>query len=131
MSTQDAPNDQSGDKRLRPYQLAIGLGVGIALFTAISGVMPLITGWHNENEWHREVFANIPGPIKVAFYTVIPLVLVWGSFEFAKRIKNWERGGPAHRRTTKKNAKKRAEDYRAGVYMQTLLRRPPPASCTR
>ncbi|MAT06838.1 MAG: iron-sulfur protein [Acidimicrobiaceae bacterium] len=122
MSTQDAPTDQSGDKRIRPYQLAIGLGVGIALFTVISGIVPLITGWHNDNEWHREVFGNIPGPIKVAFYTVIPVVLVWGSFEFAKRIKNWERGAPAQRRTTKKNAKKRAEDYRAGVYMQTLLR---------
>ncbi|MEQ8437900.1 MAG: (Fe-S)-binding protein [Ilumatobacter fluminis] len=122
MSTHDASNDQQADKRIRPYQLAIALGCGIALFTVISGIVPMITGWHNDNEWHREVFGNIPGPIKVAFYTVIPLVLVWGSFEFAKRIKNWERGAPAQRRTTKKNAKKRAEDYRAGVYMQTLLR---------
>jgi Fe-S oxidoreductase/nitrate reductase gamma subunit len=122
MSTQAAPTDQQGSKRLKPHQLAIGLGVGIALFTAISGIVPLITGWHNDNEWHREVFGNIPGPLKVAFYTVIPMVLVWGSFEFAKRIKNWERGAPAQRRTTKKNAKKRAEDFRAGAYMQTLLR---------
>ena len=44
---------------------------------------------------HREVFGNVPGPLKVAFYTVIPLMLVWGSFEFANRMKNWERGAPA------------------------------------
>jgi Fe-S oxidoreductase/nitrate reductase gamma subunit len=119
----DADNtDNQAAGRIRPHHLAIGLGVGIAVFTAISGVMPLITDWHNENAWHREVFGNIPGPLKVAFYTVIPVVLVYGSFEFAKRMKNWERGGPAQRRTTSKNAKKRAEDFRAGVYMQTLLR---------
>ena len=88
----------------------------------MSGVVPIITDWHNENEIHREVFGNIPGPLKLAFYTVIPLMLAWGAFQFANRMKNWERGGPAQRRTTAKNAKKRAEHFRAGVYMQTLLR---------
>jgi hypothetical protein len=39
-------------------------------------------------------------------------------------MKNWERGGPRQRRTTAKNAKRRAGDFRAGVYMQTLLRDP-------
>jgi Fe-S oxidoreductase/nitrate reductase gamma subunit len=106
----------------KPHHLALGLGIGIAVFTAISGVVPLITGWHNDNEIHREVFGNIPGPLKIAFYTVIPVVLVWGSFQFADRMKNWERGAPAKRRTNLRNAKTRAEDFRAGVYMQTLLR---------
>ena len=41
---------------------------------------PLITDWHNENDVHREVFVNIPGPLQVAFYTVIPVMLVWGAF---------------------------------------------------
>ena len=122
MSSDADTTDQSTTGRIRPHHLAIGLGVGIAIFTAFSGVLPLITDWHNDNEWHREVFGNIPGPLKIAFYTVIPVVLIYGSFQFAKRMKNWERGTPAHRRTTKKNAKRRAEDYRAGVYMQTLLR---------
>jgi len=108
---------------LRPHHLAIALGLGIAVFTAISGVIPLITDWHNDNERHREVFFNIPGPLKLAFYTVIPVVIAWGAFQFADRMKNWERGGPAPtRRTTAKNAKRRAGDFRAGVYMQTLLR---------
>jgi Fe-S oxidoreductase/nitrate reductase gamma subunit len=70
----------------------------------------------------REVFGNIPGAVKVAFYTVIPMMIVWGSFMFAHRIRNWERGAPDRRRTTPKNAKRRLADYRAGVYMRTLLR---------
>ena len=121
------PTDQeqapAASFRLRPHHLAIGLGVGIAAFTAVSGVLPLITDWHNDNERHRVVFLNIPGPLKLAFYTIIPVLLVWGAFQFANRMKNWERGGPAPtRRTTGKNAKRRFGDFRAGVYMQTLLR---------
>ncbi len=108
---------------LRPHHLAIGLGIAVAVFTAISGIVPLITDWHNENEHHREVFFNVPGPLKLVFYTVIPLLIVWGAFQFANRMKNWERGGPApSRRTTARNAKRRFGDFRAGVYMQTLLR---------
>lgn len=122
MSTHADQQDATPDQRLKPHQLAIGLGVGIAVFVVISGIIPMITGWKNDNALHREVFGNIPGPIKVAFYTTIPVFLVWGAFQFANRMKNWERGGPAQRRTTAKNAKKRAGDYRAGVYMQTLLR---------
>jgi Fe-S oxidoreductase/nitrate reductase gamma subunit len=40
-------------------------------------------------------------------------------------MKNWERGRPAPtRRTTPANAPRRFGDYRAGVYMRTLLRDP-------
>ncbi len=113
-----------GPSRLKPHHLALGLGLGIAIFTIFSGILPLITDWKNENEWHREVFGNIPGPIKIAFYTVIPVLLVWGAFQFANRMKNWERGAPAQRRTNAKNAKQRAESLRSGLYMQTLLRDP-------
>lgn len=117
------PDTGSGDKAgFKPHHLALALGIGIAVFTAISGVLPSITGWHNDNEIHRTVFGNVPDPLKIAFYTVIPVVLVWGSFQFANRMKNWERGGLAKRRTHAKNARKRAEDLRAGLYMQTLLR---------
>ena len=35
------------------------------------------------------------------------------AFQFANRMKNWERGAPAQRRTTAKNAKKRAADRKA------------------
>ena len=65
------------------------------MFTVISGVLPLITEWHNDNAIHREVFGGVPGPLQLAFYTVVPVVIVWGAFQFADRMKNWERGRPA------------------------------------
>jgi Fe-S oxidoreductase len=43
---------------------------------------------------------------------------------FAARVRNWERGGPDDRSTTRKNIARRLRDFRAGVYMQTLLRDP-------
>ena len=122
MSTNAAPTTAKGPKRLRPYQLSIAIGVGVGLFSVMSGIVPLFTGWHSDSEMTREVFGGIPGPIKIAFYTVIPMMIVWGSFMFAHRIRNWERGAPDRRRTTPKNAKRRLADYRAGVYMRTLLR---------
>jgi hypothetical protein len=118
---QPTPEDRP-PSRVKPHQLAIGLGVGIALFTVVSGILPQITDWHNDNAIHRAVFVNIPGPLQIAFYTVIPIMIVWGAVMFANRMKNWERGAPAQRRTTTKNAKQRLADFRAGAYMQTLLR---------
>ena len=94
----------------------------MAIFTLMSGVLPLITKWKSDSPIHRQVFEGIPGPIQLAFYTVIPAMLLWGSFRFADRMRNWERGAPDRRRTTAKNAKRRLADFRAGVYMRTLLR---------
>ncbi|MFN6121058.1 MAG: heterodisulfide reductase-related iron-sulfur binding cluster [Actinomycetes bacterium] len=111
-----------GPKRLKPHQLVIGIGIGMGVFILASGVLPLVTGWYNDNAVHREVFGNIPGPLKIAFYTVMPAMIVWGAFVFADRVKNWERGVSDRRRTTPKNVKRRLGDFRAGVYMQTLLR---------
>ena len=121
MATQ-TESTTSTDKRLKPHQLSLGLGIGMGAFILLSGVLPQITHWHNENEVHRTVFGNIPGPLQIAFYTLIPVMVVWGAFRFADRMKNWERGAVAKRRTTAKNAKRRAADFRAGVYMRTLLR---------
>ena len=112
----------TGDRRLRPHQLSLILGIGMGVFILVSGVLPQITHWHNDNDVHRTVFGNIPGPLQIAFYTVIPVMVVWGAFQFAARMRNWERGGPAKRLTTTKNVKRRAGDVRAGLYMQTLLR---------
>ena len=121
MATQ-TDSTTNGGKRLKPHQLSLGLGIGMGAFILLSGVLPQITHWHNENEVHRTVFGNIPGPLQIAFYTLIPVMVVWGAFRFADRMKNWERGAVAKRRTTTKNVKRRAADFRAGVYMRTLLR---------
>jgi nitrate reductase gamma subunit len=117
----DAADDEAG-ARFKPHQISIVIGVAIGLFTIVSGILPQITGWDNENAIHRTVFVNIPGPLQIAFYTIIPVMVIWGAFMFANRMKNWERGGPSKRHTTSKNAKQRMADFRAGVYMQTLLR---------
>lgn len=109
---------------MRPHHAIIGLGVLIALFTALSGVAASVFKFHDDSPITREVFENIPGAIKFAFYLVIPLVLIYGSVLFANRVKNWERGTPDNRSTNKKNAKARFSDFRAGVYMKTLLRDP-------
>jgi Fe-S oxidoreductase/nitrate reductase gamma subunit len=119
--TSDAAGAQ-GPKRLKPHQLVIGIGCAMGVFTLMSGIVPLITNWHNENSVTREVFEGIPGPLIIAFYTVIPALLVWGAFAFADRVRNWERGAPDRRRTTPKNVKRRLADFRAGAYMRTLMR---------
>ena len=98
------------------------MGIFMAVFTVVSGIIPLITKWHSKKAVTREPFEGIPGPLQIAFYTVVPALIVWGAFAFADRVKNWERGGPDRRRTTPKNAKRRLADFRAGVYMRTLLR---------
>ena len=108
--------------RLRPYQISIALGVGIGVFTMISGIVPQVTKWESDSPIQRHVFEGIPGALQIAFYTVIPMMLIWGSLRFADRIRNWERGAPDRRKTTRTNVKRRLADYRAGVYMRTLLR---------
>ena len=57
--------------------------------------MPLITDWHNDNAIHREVFVNVAGAAEGGLLHVIPVVIAWGAFRFADRMKNWERGRPA------------------------------------
>ncbi|HSL58680.1 MAG TPA: 4Fe-4S dicluster domain-containing protein, partial [Acidimicrobiales bacterium] len=111
-------------KRLRPHQLVVALGVGIATFTVLSGVASVVFQFKDDSEVSREVFVNIPSGLKLAFYTAIPVLLVYGAILFSQRVKNWERGAPDRRTTTKKNVGQRLKDFRAGVYMQTLLRDP-------
>lgn len=113
-----------GKNNFRAHHAVIGLGVGVALVTVISGIASWINGWHDDSDITREVFGNVPGALKVAFYTVIPALIIYGAILFADRMKNWERGAPDNRVTTRKNVKKRFEDFRAGVYMKTLLREP-------
>ena len=121
-SDHSPPNAGVGRKRIKPHQLVIGIGCFMGLFTLVSGILPQITKWHDDKSPSREVFGGIPGALQVAFYTVIPVMLVWGAIAFADRVRNWERGAPDRRRTTTKNVKRRLADFRAGVYMRTLLR---------
>ena len=127
MSTHASPaaDSATGPKKpwfRTPHKLSIALGIFMGLFTMASGIIPQFTHWHGTKEPAREVFDGIPGALQVAFYTVIPVLLVWGSFAFAARVRNWERGAPDRRATTPKNITRRLKDFRAGAYMRTLLR---------
>ncbi len=99
--------------KIRPQALVIGIGVFVGLFTIGSGIVPLFTEFHDESDQTREVFENIPGALKLAFYTIIPMLLVYGAVLFSYRVKNWQRGGPDNRATTPKNVKRRLGDFRA------------------
>jgi Fe-S oxidoreductase/nitrate reductase gamma subunit len=121
-TTDSAPPDAGAAKRFKPHQLVIAIGLFMGVFTLASGIIPQFTKWRSTKSVSRDVFEGIPGPLQVVFYTVVPVLLVWGAFAFADRVRNWERGGPDRRRTTPKNVKRRLADFRAGVYMRTLLR---------
>src|SRR3954453_2426085 len=86
--------------KVRPYHLVIGFGVFWALFSIGSGLGPLVLQWFDDSPVQREVFTNIPGAWKLVFYTVLPVLFVYGSVMFANRVRNWERGAPDRRGTT-------------------------------
>ena len=117
-----APRTRS---RIRPHQVVIGIGIAFAVFTALSGLVPQLTKWHEEEgSVGREVFGGIPDALKLVFYTITPVLLIAGALLFAQRVKNWERGGPDNRPLNPKTFKKRLESFRAATTMKTLLRDP-------
>ncbi|HYF44960.1 MAG TPA: 4Fe-4S dicluster domain-containing protein, partial [Acidimicrobiales bacterium] len=109
---------------VKPSHFVVAVGVAVGIFTVASGFIPTVLHWHDDSPVSREVFGNVPDPVQVAFYTVIPIMLVYGAVLFSQRVRNWERGQPDDRGTTSKNLARRLKDFRAGVYMQTLLRDP-------
>jgi Fe-S oxidoreductase/nitrate reductase gamma subunit len=109
---------------IRPHHVVVAIGVAFSAFIGLSGIVPLLTGWENENEVHRTVFTGIPSALKVGFYLAMMTIVIWGAVQFSHRVKNWERGAPDRRATTIRSAPRRLKDFRAGVYMQTLLRDP-------
>ena len=95
-----------------------------ALGTLASYTAPELTGWHDDSPISREVFGGIPEPVVVAFYLTIATMLMVVAWLVSLRVRNYERGQPDDRRLTKQNANRRVRDFRAGVWMQTLLRDP-------
>ncbi|MCU1426078.1 MAG: Fe-S oxidoreductase [Actinomycetia bacterium] len=110
--------------RPKPNQLVLIIGFLIAIGALASGIIPSITHWEHKSSVERVVFGDIPTAVKVAFYAAVSTMLFITAWLASLRVRNYERGGPDDRRTTKRNVKKRVEDFRAGVYMQTLLRDP-------
>ena len=117
---------QSSSESRTPKASTIWLTVGavIAIVTVGSGIAAATLQFHDDAAIQREVFGNIPGPMKLVFYTLIPAVLVWASLQLSYRVRNWERGAPDRRPMTRKSLPQRMADFRAGVYMRTLMREP-------
>src|SRR5205823_1278106 len=110
--------------RVKPHQLVLGIGGLLFVITIVSGIAPVILKWLDDSPIQREVFQGIPGPLRAVFYTSASFLFIAGAWLFSLRVRNWERGKPDNRSTTPENAKRRLADFRAGVYMQTLLRDP-------
>jgi Fe-S oxidoreductase/nitrate reductase gamma subunit len=112
----------SSRPRLKPSHIALALGAFWALITALSGIFGTVFHFQNDSEVTRPILGNIPGPMKATFYVVTTVAFLAVGWLFAQRVQNWERGQPDRRATTTKNVGKRLADFRAGVYMRTLLR---------
>ena len=96
----------------------------VALVVAVSGIVGAITDTHDPSPISRPVFFNIPGALEATFYTLTTMLFAVAGWLFFVRVQNWERGQPDRRATTPKTIKRRLEDLRSGLYMQTLLRDP-------
>src|SRR5438105_6076483 len=112
-------------RRLKPSHVTMIIAFVLALVvTAGSGIIAAIEGWEDKSPVTRAAFFDVPSPLRVLFYTVIPVLFLAGGYLFTLRVQNWERGQPDDRATTTKNVSHRIRDFRDGVYMRTLLRDP-------
>jgi Fe-S oxidoreductase/nitrate reductase gamma subunit len=111
-------------RRPKPHQLVLVAGVLIAAGTLISGILPRLTKWEDHSRVTRPVLGNVPDPIYWLFYATVSAMLMACAWLVSIRVRNYERGQPDDRRTTKHNVERRLRDFRAGVWMRTLLRDP-------
>ncbi|MCU1449151.1 MAG: putative iron-sulfur protein [Acidimicrobiales bacterium] len=110
--------------RIKPHHIAIGVGVLLALIGIASDAASSILQWHDDSPIQREVFVHIPYALETLFYAVLIVTFLAAGYLFSLRVRNWTRGKPDNRPTTRKNVERRIRDLRAGLYMQTLLRDP-------
>jgi len=108
----------------RPHHVALVLGVAFAVITVVSGILGATLDFGDKSPISRPVFTDVPGALQLAFYTLVPVLIVAGAILFSQRMRNWERGQVDRRATNTKSIAQRLRDYRAGAYMQTLLRDP-------
>ena len=112
----------SRSPRIRPVFVVYAVGAALSLIGVVSYVLSTFWSSHDHSKVLREPFGNVPGPLKLAFYVVVITLFLAGAYAFGRRTANWQRGAPDNRGTNLKNVEHRLRDYRAGVWMQTLLR---------
>ena len=118
------PTDESDesplDGRARPSASQVLLVVGITSALAIILAWPLGSiSAKFVPEVGREVFGNIPGFLKAAFYATTGVAVAIMFYLFSLRAKNWSRG-LSERRTG--HWVERYKAFERGVTMKTLLR---------
>jgi hypothetical protein len=59
------------------------------VFVIASGVVPAITGWHDNSPVQREVFVNVPTALKVAFYGAVATMLLVVAWLASLRVGNY------------------------------------------
>ena len=129
MAAQQATGGEStlGTRRrlgVRPSILGLAIGIGVAAMTVGLAIVGSTTEWGDHSRVQRKIFYNVPTAMQAVFYSVLPVLFIAAGWFFYLRIQNWERGQPDRRVTTRRNVKRRFEDLRSGLYMQTLLRDP-------
>ena len=105
-------------RRLAPSQLLLGLGVVSALAVMVAWPLGSISAKFVP-EVGREVFGNVPGFVKAAFYITTGVTVGVMFYLFSLRAKNWSRG-QSERRTGRWLERYKA--FERGVSMRTLLR---------
>jgi Fe-S oxidoreductase/nitrate reductase gamma subunit len=109
---------------LSPSGVVLALGVLVGAGAIASGVVPRVTEWGDSSRVARPAFTDIPDPIYWLFYATVATMLFVCAWLVSLRVRNYLRGGPDDRRTTRANVHRRLADFRSGVWMRTLLRDP-------
>ena len=109
-------------RRPPPAHLAFALALAVAAVVALSGLVGALAGGNARPAVGRTVLANVPGPVQAVFYVVVAATFVAVGWLFARRVRNWERGGPEGRPTTRANAGRRLRRFGHGVVMSTVAR---------
>ncbi|MHB8465143.1 MAG: heterodisulfide reductase-related iron-sulfur binding cluster [Acidimicrobiales bacterium] len=122
MSTREPDPHTTVKAPFKPSQLFIGAGIFWAVLTALSGIFGSVDDFVDRSPISRATFIDIPSPVKLAFYSLAPVLFLWVGWQLSLRARNWERGAPDKRITDRLRFRRRADSYRRGVYMQTLLR---------
>jgi len=71
-----AETQKSRRSRPSPAQLALGIGLLFAAVTVVSWVTSTVFGFEDSSPVSRKVFGDIPDAWILAFYTVLPILIV-------------------------------------------------------
>ncbi len=118
VSTEPGTDLVPSRRRFDPVRVIRWSGAALALGTLALWWLSTLPG-HFEPEVGREVFGNIPVPLKGVFYVGTAAFLAVSAYLFSLRAANWMRGRPEGR-TGKWRERIRLAEH--GLAMRTLLR---------